>query len=442
MARNLWFLYVLFVVYGSFVPLEFQRIPLDEAVRRFSEMPWLKLGMAARADLMANFILYVPIGYGAAWFPARGKGPRGKCAACVGAVVFGAVLAVAVEFVQVFLPRTVSMNDLVAEFVGSVVGAVTAAGLGPWLAGLWRKAVAQRGAREALAAALVLYALAYVAYVLFPFDFLTRWAEIRVKWASGSVTLGLDCGIGWPLHVLVLKWIAQLLAAVPLGALVAWRRKERWSVGRALGGGLVLGLTIEIVQFFLASGCSQLASVVATALGFTAGVFVLQRWQGEVVLSLLVGAEPRVFLALCTGYALLLVWVNWAGRGALREPGEILDVLRSLSFLPFYYHYYMPESRALFSAAAYGALYAPVGGLVAWYGLLKNGHLRRIQAWPAAWIAGGLAFVCEAGKLLWAQARPDPTNVLLAAAAAWAGGRVFTWAVELPVRNGVPRLRS
>ena len=44
------FLYALFVVYGSLVPLAFRYRPLGDAWAVFLEIPYLQLGIGSRAD--------------------------------------------------------------------------------------------------------------------------------------------------------------------------------------------------------------------------------------------------------------------------------------------------------------------------------------------------------------------------------------------------------
>ena len=62
----LWWLtlgYSAFVIYGSLVPLHFQRQPLDEAWAYFQQIPYLDLGIGSRADWVANILLFVPLAF-------------------------------------------------------------------------------------------------------------------------------------------------------------------------------------------------------------------------------------------------------------------------------------------------------------------------------------------------------------------------------------------
>src|ERR1700682_973972 len=59
-----------FAVYGSFVPLNFQPRPLDQAWQDFLNIPYLSLGISSRADWVANILLFIPLAFlwlGAIW---------------------------------------------------------------------------------------------------------------------------------------------------------------------------------------------------------------------------------------------------------------------------------------------------------------------------------------------------------------------------------------
>src|SRR5258705_6225051 len=55
--------YLLFVVYGSLVPLEFHPRPLETAWRDFLAASYLVLGVESRADWVPNILLYMPLAY-------------------------------------------------------------------------------------------------------------------------------------------------------------------------------------------------------------------------------------------------------------------------------------------------------------------------------------------------------------------------------------------
>src|SRR6185436_4783818 len=107
------------------VPFDFRPGSFEGAWQSFQRTPWLTLGIESRADWVANILLYVPFGF---CFTAALDGKRGRfrAASVVAGVLvflFGAVVAVGVEFTQLFFPpRTVSLNDIAAELLGTATG--------------------------------------------------------------------------------------------------------------------------------------------------------------------------------------------------------------------------------------------------------------------------------------------------------------------------------
>ncbi|WP_169071304.1 hypothetical protein [Candidatus Accumulibacter contiguus] len=69
-----WLLYLVFIVYGSLVPLDFHALPLDQAWAQFRQLPMLQIGAEGRADWVANGVLYVPAGFLTVVVLGGGKG--------------------------------------------------------------------------------------------------------------------------------------------------------------------------------------------------------------------------------------------------------------------------------------------------------------------------------------------------------------------------------
>ncbi len=118
----------------------------------------------------------------------------------------------------------------------------------------------------------------------------------------------------------------------------------------------------------------------------------------------------RFWIPLGSSYLIVLLAVN----GWFASPWLGLNIaearLGELSFVPFYYHYFTTEAKALFSLLAVSASYLPIAILV-W-------AFRR-SPWVAASIGGFLALAVEAGKLFLDKAHPDPGNIILAIVSNW-----------------------
>jgi VanZ family protein len=403
-------LYALFVVYGSLVPLDYHPRSFESAWSAFQNVPYLRLGVASRADWVANILLYVPLAFLATG--AIATSTRSSSATMAGAIVVAAAciaLAFAVEFEQLFFPpRTVSQNDLIAETLGTLLGIVLWIAAGPKLVGLWR--VVLSGSTESWRALAALYTLAYLAYSLFPFDFLVSASELGAKFAhserfafiaAGSCGSALGCSV---------RLVAEVLLAVPLGALAA-RAFPQLGVGVALACGLLLGLVIEALQLLLASAVTQGASIVTRGLGVALGVAIqrvfrlawLTRYAREIRIAMVAGVPVYLgLLAVLNGYAGKLepLWVAGTKLGEAK-------------FLPFYYHYFTSETAAVTSLLANAGAYALVG-FATW--LLGPAHDRR---WASAAIALAISLAIEILKLFLPGKKPDPTNLLIAFASAW-----------------------
>ncbi|MBK9363228.1 MAG: VanZ family protein [Rubrivivax sp.] len=399
-----WLAYAAFVVYGSLVPLDWQPLPLAEAWQRFQAIPFLQLGVESRADWVANGVLYVPLGVlGARALAGWRIGPAAGLIAWLLAVV----LATAVEFAQLqFPPRTVSQNDLYAEFLGAALGVL----LAPRVQG-WLDRAAQHWGRDAGRLAQVLlagYAVAYVLYAFFPYDLLLSRSELAGKLASPMW--------GWllawpedasPLRV-TLHVIAEVAMTVPIGLAL-----RRWSPARGLLAGLLLGLVIELGQLFIASGISQGISVASRGLGVAIGAALAGRGLNLPTVRAALHRHRRLLLL---GYLAMLLMITY-GRFRWGGWDRAWQNWHELQWLPFYYHYYTTEAIALTSLGATVLMYAPLGAL-AW--------ARHVSPGAAALVAALLATPVEALRLFMADTRPDPTNVLLAAASVWLLVRLLT----------------
>ena len=409
-------LYLLFVVYGSLVPLDFHPMSLAEAGQAFLCIPYLEIDLASRADWVANLILYIPLGaFFTAWLGGgRAVGFMDGIAAFLACAAF----AVGVEFAQLFFPpRTVSLNDMIAELLGSAAGIVLWRLFGVRFMGLL--AEMRPGGPHAVRAVVILYTAAYLAFSLFPYDFLLSAQDLAQKLVSGQYHVLMAASSCSSLLLCGVKLAAEVAAVAPLGILLGMtgRSGGRTAYSRAWSYGLLLGLAIEAGQFFLASGNSQGISVITRATGMALGLALyflmknrrLDRFRPHLGKAAVLCFPP---------YLVLLAALNgWFTRPWLGLQ-EGLQRLPELHFVPFYYHYYTTETAAMFSLLAYAGMYAPVGlGTWAWMAAGRSGGYRG-GALLAGLLAAGVAFAMEAGKLFIAAKRPDPTDLLIAAVAA------------------------
>jgi glycopeptide antibiotics resistance protein len=434
--------YTLLIIYGSLIPLEFDRRPLAEAWSEFLQIKYLQLGTENRADLMANFALFVPIGFLWTAALAASQGKLGRTLAGVVVLFASAALACGVEFVQVITPRTVSQNDIIAEIAGAAVGVLMWAASGP----LWTALLARARSRstQSLYSALLIYLAAYLAYCLAPFDFVVSRAELDAKInAFGDQWLSAGHGeTGLRLAALI---ALEVIAAAPLGLLAAinlGNATSRSTALYALAVGASFGLAIETVQVFLVSGSSNGISIITRAVGALLGGCIPALVVNFNPNSARSYARPVLAVAVPSYLALAAALRGWR----LATPWTLEEMAARLgetSFLPFYYHYYSPETVAMQSIVLNTALYLPVG-MLARLAISPRAespegatdHKQpRFGSWLAAACGAAVGAVIETGRLAIGPHDFQLTNLLIAALAAALGyailGRLKEWTAQL-----------
>ena len=86
--------------------------------------------------------------------------------------------------------------------------------------------------------------------------------------------------------------------------------------------------------------------------------------------------------------------------------------------MPFYYHYYTSESAAMTSLLGVVSMFVPIGILFWVWRVVRIREFVGRGAFQVALLGALLAASLETGKLFFRGARPDPTNVIIAGAAA------------------------
>jgi VanZ family protein len=354
--------YLAFVVYGSLVPLDFEPLSRDVAWRKFLETPYLTLGIESRADWVANILLYIPLAYlGSAAVERLARAAPMRLlsnflifAACV-------ALAVGIEYVQLFFPpRTVSLNDIVAEIIGSALGIAFRLRYGVSIARV--RTDFARGGANAVRAAATAYVLAYLAFSFFPYDLVVSASELASKFGNETFAWWLvpqTCG---RTSLCLAKFAVEILAVMPIGVAlgVALGRNHRRPVLVGVVAGFALGLVIEACQLFVASALSEGASVLTRALGVAAGVLLYLRFETR-WLDLARKVAGPIVVTVAPFYLIGLAWANrWFTGGWTDIQGAVTN-LPQVHWLPLYYHYFTSETQALQSLLANTVLYAPIG---------------------------------------------------------------------------------
>ncbi|MFQ5784607.1 MAG: VanZ family protein [Alphaproteobacteria bacterium] len=265
--------YLVFVVYGSLVPLEFEPLPLTGAWERFSAIPRLDIGIGSRADWVANVLLFAPLAY--LWTGALWPGGRTGAALAVSLLVWLACVALGlgVEFAQIYFPpRTVSQNDIFAETVGAALGILAWWWSGPWITReLWAWQ-ARRGPTPLPERLLWIYLAVLFGYSLLPLDLTISPVEIYHKWREGRVIL-VPFGDAFESTPDTLYGLAMgALIWLPVGFL--WTVAGRRTPLRAAFRTLLAAALLEFLQLFVLSRISETADVITAVAGGALGALL------------------------------------------------------------------------------------------------------------------------------------------------------------------------
>ena len=412
-------LYLLFVIYGSLVPLVPNSLSIEAALTRFKNIPYLNLGTASRADWIANIVLYIPLAFLMSSNFNRVHSLLSRLLVALLVFAFCLMIAVAVEFSQLFFPpRTVSLNDLIAEALGSLSGVLIWLFLSTYFSNLCRQLLGAN--RLSVKSAIIFYVLIYAALSLFPYDFVTSFTELNLKLAHGSDSFfmpvstcqanGLRCGF---------KLLSEIAVLFPLGFLCAYLPSVPQRITAAVLLGFFIGLVLELIQVFLLSGSGQGLSIITRMIGMGLGASVWIRAQALSAAITLSFLKRSLYLILPL-YLLLLITANGelTTHWLLAQPA--LERLTDIHFLPLYYFYYTSEGVALVSLLNTIGLYCPIG-LLCWLSFINKDHPQRsptVHWFYVGLLAALLALAIETAKLFLVAKHPDPSNIWLAFIAA------------------------
>ncbi len=407
-------LIVVAIVYVSVVvgPLGFHFVPmtLDEAWQTFLRTRYVQLGSDQQPDWMANLLMFVPAGFlmaGTFW-PRRAKGSR--VVAAVAALVVSVGLVLVIKFAQLYFPpRTVTLNYILAQSLGSLVGILLFGLLARRLFAVARAVLA--GGQRALDGALALYCVALFFFFLFPLDFVLTAADLSHRLEGLPQLLFTWPGVGRPMAIRLVLLVAGTASTIPLGMLIAARR-PLMSVRRATVLGFILMAMVTAATVMVQSASPSLFAILYRTVGIAAGAAIrrrmyivpVARWQAVAARAVPWILPPYVLAVLLVNGLLTTHWRSFA---------EALAAFDSRGLIPFWNYYIVSKAQATASLIVHALMFAPVGMMV-W--------LRYGGGAGATSFAVGAAFVfaviVEIGRWMRPGLLPDISDAFVAAAAA------------------------
>ena len=428
--------YLVFVVYGSLVPLHYVPLPWDEAVRRFAQVPYLQLGIQSRSDWVANGLLFIPLSYLAmAWIPHHWPLPV-KWVLGLLLLTGCAGLATSIEFTQLYFPgRTVSLNDVIAETLGGALGLVLCALTGRravgWLQAWWQDELQA----SRLLRILHLYLVGVLVYAVMPLDLAISPVELAQKFSKGP-GISLLPFADWPADPaqLAYKAFTDLALWLPVGLL--WHLSGT-PVVRAARRGLAAAAIIEALQLFVFSRHSSVTDVLTGGLGAWFGALLATHWlrrqgvmeahHGKPEGSSAHGASAWVgWLAWCAWLlvALLVFWYPFDFNTA----GSFVRPRLAALEQPLLTGYYMgSEYNALTQLLRKSLMFLP-GGLAWAMAVLRSPPTWRRQLYVLGLVATVMAAgLVEGGQLMLPEKFADLSDLLFEACGGMIGLAVGRW---------------
>jgi glycopeptide antibiotics resistance protein len=420
-----------FAVYGSLLPFDLHPVSVGAAWDQFrAAIVAVQRTRLSRSDVLANILLFVPIGFTLAGGLLLDRRRRVLLVAAAALILpFSVAVSATAEFLQVFSQgRVPSPLDIAAQTVGSAIGVLAWALVGPALTQWIREAVVASG-EDRLSRLLTTYAAAWLFFSLAPFDITVDLGDLAERVRSGKIALAPFSNLTGGARQL---WdiAAEVISAAPLGALgaIGFNRRQARRPQAAFAFGASLVLFVEVAQMFIRSHSATSTDVIVGWTGVGLGLWIGTRASARVGVAPAPASGPlswRILLAVAL-WSLLLCAYHWLPYDFGMNGDMIRQKLGRMSLLPFAGYSEGSYLNAFNNLAAKSALAVPLGviGAFACGGRTATSALAR-----AAWLflAAAIFAIIEAGQLVLPGRVPDPTDVLVGVVATYVGLRAGSW---------------
>jgi len=415
--------YLLFVIYGSLVPLRYVDRSLDNAILAFQNIPFLDLGIGSRADWVANLLLFIPLTFFACMVMNHTGGIGQRLVVSLVLVFSSILLSVSIEFTQLFFPqRTVSQNDIFAESLGGFIGVgchwIFGWRIKNWVHGLWN----HQSQQDRLIKLLHAYLLVLFLFNVLPLDLTLSPVDLLHKWNEGRISIVPFHEIKSEFSDIFYSVITDIIVWFPAGIL--WAMQPNSTMGKVIFRGVIVSGTIEVFQLFVYSRFTDVNQVIHAAFGVFCGFVVFKKTSKALPLLLNLLVQHRLLI--------LIIWVSitlcifWFPFNFNFNEFSFSSFVTAFTRMPFTTYYFTSEYHAVNELLRKIGFFVPGGLLLGLfvYGLRKG--QRRVAITPLV-ILMGLALIVECGQLLLPGKVADVTDATLEFAGGLMGYFAALW---------------
>ena len=411
-------LYLAFIIYGSLVPLHYVALPFNEAVERFWQIPYLQLGIRSRADWVANILLFIPFAFLLCALSFR-PGATALNSLLAGVIwLLCAALAVSIEFTQLYFPqRTVSINDIIAETSGAMLGIILYSFRGRQLKQFLASLALIRGHASVVTYLLIGYVAIFVLYNLLPLDLTLSPVELYKKWREGRIVLLPFSGYRGSAAEIGYAVLSDILLWCPIAVLLYLQQQQAGI--RLYSKVLLLALLLEFCQLFVYSRVTDISDVLCALIATWLSITLLRLWQHKLAgetdataAQLKHGLLWSLAILAYSLFVLLLFWYpfnfnfDWAFINQRLQAAQGKVLLESL--------YFGTEYRAITALLQKLLVFFPLGVLLALFQrkLSLRWQQQTLQIVGSIYVIS-LALLCEAMQLALPGKTVDITDAIL-----------------------------
>ena len=410
---------LLFLLYGSLVPLNYTYMPLNEAWSSFLVVLSDGLHIHSRVDMGENFLLMIPVGFfsmGAVWPNAY---RRWIFPLATSLWFFCLTCSFLIEFTQIFFQgRTPTFSDILMQAAGSFVGIITWYLWGHKLWIFYFQSFSHNKSANWPTKILYAYLFILIGYNIVPFDITVNPFSIYQKYKAGRIVL-LPFGFSYNhMSEFIYSVSTDVLIWVPVGFF--WCLVKAKKVTEACFWTLFAVITLEVTQIFISSRIFDVTDIILGSIGGIGGVLLALKISlaegGTFKSKVQSGSEYRmtwVGLALFSVWLFFLALIFWFPFDVLIERKFIESQLNRFFQVPFYTYYYSGGLTAITAVLRKSIFFIPLGvfASIAYRPLRKFG-VDSLLFLIAFLCFVGAGIVIELGQALMPNKIPDSTDLL------------------------------